>query len=732
MEPLSLYIKSNSQGLDMDLDNFFRYYCFDWDIKDVWTVISQLHRNSFISNIVFVNILKLWHSIENLKESEIYIDVVNYINLKSIDAGDLFFSKIKFPVSLTLRSDLRQDMLKPDGQVQFTLILNHKILGNYLNSYIHKLYSEVSIKDLTDTSNPSVYKIINFFDRFSSHVSWEILISENIEEVAKRFDYYLNVAKYLYNMQNYEALYIIFIGLNNDAIARLKNMFIYVRHMKRYNRYIELFDVSNKFSNYRSEVDSLAERGPGVDYAPIFVLIIKDLTFVKEIPAIEILSDENKIINESKLTVLNKILSPFINFRNNTSKIVNMGSIFIKMLDLIQLNEPPILRYLSDLFDNQNGSVNSSMNSSTNSNMNNQGPKSDPGPGLMKFIKNFSPKAEETYPSAKINKNLISPKSDNKNYEIAQKIDLRVFAGDENYSDLTLSNKNIDLETDINDSGNSSYILRSNSGSNSSSVKSITSTNMNNRDYELNERLNKKFRPGARLIKTSKSDPSLLIKSDISSDNDLRCSPSGNSVLSPRSNLNSSSDISNYEGFKFAETSSILDFAKNNPNDVSKIDRGRWFIQLYKVDLQLWSNYDVLLWFIMYKFPEDIIQIIQDNNNINGPVVFSFDSNKYADNGFTSYHLRQELWRYSKKIVSEVKYYRKNASYKNIKKWNKYIIAAWLEDNEMSTHIPSFLKSKIDGISLLCMDDNDIKALGITKLGEKIAIKRLKKSVINA
>lgn len=362
LSPLSAYVLSicfTSRYTD-----FFRYYHVNWTSHEVFDSLRELYAGSLVINGTFMNMLREWHKVED-------VDIKHHIYAYLCEhhagmAGEyVVFARIKLNSSRCRKAQLRyleiskesrsgslddlssikssedsvcisnsnsgsqilsarssEILIVPDTTPTLNIPILHLLyrkrdFAAKLTAYIRGMYRSITTKELLgkhSTLPRTVKAYINFTNNLNDHITWEIIFNNDSDaQRDKKIKYYLNVCKRLHKTCNYEGLQMISTSLNHSRV---------VKHMSTSNRalltkYNTLFCRNHNFRNYVTEVSSLPS------YIPMFMLILMRITSIREIPAY---AENNniRVVNESKLDAVAKIMAPFVSLNALPAEHVDM------------------------------------------------------------------------------------------------------------------------------------------------------------------------------------------------------------------------------------------------------------------------------------------------------------------------------------------------------------------------------------------------------------------------
>lgn len=136
--------------------------------------------------------------------------------------------------------------------------------------------------DKISCGSNSFSKLNQHFNSFSNYVSISILLPALPQVRAKVFSFWIDVAGYCYNLNNYHGMFCIISGLIHPSVKRLKDTkcLVFRSFSKRKSCFHEMesiCNISNNFENYRNMFNNV--RGPCVPFIGCFQ---KDLVYLQE------------------------------------------------------------------------------------------------------------------------------------------------------------------------------------------------------------------------------------------------------------------------------------------------------------------------------------------------------------------------------------------------------------------------------------------------------------------
>ncbi|GAM22409.1 hypothetical protein SAMD00019534_055840 [Acytostelium subglobosum LB1] len=142
-----------------------------------------------------------------------------------------------------------------------------------------ELQQQVWSKDATKHRAPNIMELINRANKFSFWVASQILWQEDIGDRVSVYEKFLNIAKHLRDMNNFNTLMNIYAGLNQSSIMRLKKTFAQLSPaaVAIYNMLEKLMNSSGSYKHYRQNLKNATN--PSLPYLPV---ILSDLTFMED------------------------------------------------------------------------------------------------------------------------------------------------------------------------------------------------------------------------------------------------------------------------------------------------------------------------------------------------------------------------------------------------------------------------------------------------------------------
>lgn len=613
-----------------ELVDLLIFYRFEWSPEELWAAVQMLHNRNSISNAILCRILTEWQTLENIPvraQILVYLQETaptlvadyNLIIRRSQKDRDLISLSPRLSMAISARSSRK---IPDDSIISFPDRFAHRDFANFLSIQLRDICNAITLQDLA-SGGETKQAAIRFSERLAEHVIFEVLSTDTIQEAAQRIDYYLDVAKHLHQINNYEGLFLVIGALNHDLIVRLKQTIKLVNGQKRWVRYTQIMNCLKNYSCYRSAIEGLT------DYIPVLGVLFKDLAALVELPIAEPSPwsphSSMNMNNTSAAHAAMSSTSPDRSLSTSPSVPITTSHMSVHKIEILNRTIRPLLT-----------------------------------------VKNL----------------YINRKRDELFERMTDQVPI--------YEYNTLRAHSVALE-------HHSRLVPLIQRNRTPSLGSLT-------DLDNSSTV-------SHLAACSSSNSSLLVSSP----------DSGMPTLS------FDNTFGDYRGSSSVLSSEVLDCANHDPIKASKRDRGRWFMLLHKVALDKWTTFDLLLWGIKQRISEPVMTIIRANN-IDGATIFGFNINSWHAAGLTESIHRRELCKHALRSRTEIDHYRRTGDYKTITKWDKYILAAWLEENEMSHLADRFIKDQVDGALLLCMVKDDFPKHGVTKMGDRIVINNLVKA----
>eukprot|EP01135_Chromosphaera_perkinsii_P004800 Nk52_evm31s296 gene=Nk52_evmTU31s296 len=151
---------------------------------------------------------------------------------------------------------------------------------------------------------------VEWFNKVSYWVATEICLTADLKKRISVIERFIKIAKTCKRLNNFNTLYAVVSGLNHGSVARMKKTVSHISN-KSITLLKDLEDFLNplhNFENYRLALRNLTKAAPVV---PIMVVILKDLTFINEMPR----TLNNGFANFFKLRTLASKLYVFENWQ---------------------------------------------------------------------------------------------------------------------------------------------------------------------------------------------------------------------------------------------------------------------------------------------------------------------------------------------------------------------------------------------------------------------------------
>jgi len=131
------------------------------------------------------------------------------------------------------------------------------------------------------------------------------------KETAKMIQHWLEIMKHLLELDNYDSLHAIHLGLQQSLIQQLYTAWSLIEDWAQnlYQKVLDLFDYRMNFKAYRERLEKTPPRLPCI---PIQSLTLRDLTFVQENATFL----KNGNINMKKMDLVYKILKDATKYKD--------------------------------------------------------------------------------------------------------------------------------------------------------------------------------------------------------------------------------------------------------------------------------------------------------------------------------------------------------------------------------------------------------------------------------
>ncbi|EFA76205.1 Ras guanine nucleotide exchange factor [Heterostelium album PN500] len=183
------------------------------------------------------------------------------------------------------------ELMIPEGQKSpATLfnLLNDSEIARQLTLIEASIFGRIEANEFQEQSwskehlkhrSPNIMDLINRANKFSFWVASQILWQEEIADRVKVIEKFINIAKHLRDMNNFNSLMNIYAGLNQSSIIRLKKTFAQLSPAATttYAAIEKLMNTSGSYKAYRQALKVATP--PCLPYLPV---ILSDLTFMED------------------------------------------------------------------------------------------------------------------------------------------------------------------------------------------------------------------------------------------------------------------------------------------------------------------------------------------------------------------------------------------------------------------------------------------------------------------
>jgi hypothetical protein len=205
----------------------------------------------------------------------------------------------------------------PDDPSRLLFVEDKLVIAEQMTLIDFEIYERIAYVELTDLKwNENKEKlhimarnVLNFIRR-SNYVAFfvatNILIQKKLKDRVKLLVRFINIAKSLADMHNYNSLMGILVGLGQASIDRLKLSWsrINARHLETYRILQQYFNPGNAFKFLRDKL-----KASGGNALPYMGCVLGDLTFMDEGNPNFITEDNVRLINFPKLHLINRSIT---------------------------------------------------------------------------------------------------------------------------------------------------------------------------------------------------------------------------------------------------------------------------------------------------------------------------------------------------------------------------------------------------------------------------------------
>uniref|UniRef100_A0A6B2L5N5 Ras-GEF domain-containing protein n=1 Tax=Arcella intermedia TaxID=1963864 RepID=A0A6B2L5N5_9EUKA len=256
------------------------------------------------------------------------------------------FSQYEFPSNIVRKLP---DRFLPFEHHPFSIVLQYdeQLIANQLTLVEFDIYLKIKEMELMNQAwskekyfylSQNVVQLILRANRTSFWVASCILLQPKVKDRTKLIQKFINIAKHLLDLNNYNTLMGIVAGLNTVSISRLKLSFGPVKKnfTEQWDQIMELMNPSNSFKRLRTSLD---EAGPQA--LPYIGMYLSDLTFMEDGNADEITKEDGtKLINFSKHFMIYKAIGSLRAYQLSAKyNLQKVDSVFNILSDLPSLLE---------------------------------------------------------------------------------------------------------------------------------------------------------------------------------------------------------------------------------------------------------------------------------------------------------------------------------------------------------------------------------------------------------
>jgi len=205
----------------------------------------------------------------------------------------------------------------PDDFSRLLFVEEKQVIAEQMTLIDLEIYGKIADIELTDlkwNENKEKFHImsrnvLNFIRR-SNYVAFfvatNILIQKKLKDRVKLLTQFVNVAKCLADMHNYNSLMGILVGLGQASIDRLRMTWsrINAKHIETYRLLQQYFNPGSAFKFLREKL-----KASGGNALPYLGCVLGDLTFMDEGNPNFITEDNVRLINFPKLHLINRSIT---------------------------------------------------------------------------------------------------------------------------------------------------------------------------------------------------------------------------------------------------------------------------------------------------------------------------------------------------------------------------------------------------------------------------------------
>ncbi|OHT10308.1 hypothetical protein TRFO_04352 [Tritrichomonas foetus] len=268
---------------------FYLYYQKDksYHLKILLTILRWYSFYSFQFNSKMVSALSKFADQINSKKLKQSLKTNATINAgKSLEQ----FPRMELPT-------------EPPSSWTITMIPPNE-LSRQIQYYDSNLFMKISPKDIIDDTESEVIKqMIDFSDKLENYVILSILMGVKPKERKAQYIYWLHVARYLLEYNDFNGLFAVYSGLNDPSISRLKKTLKLLKnHLMEISELNDFCASDFDFNCYKNRISALQEGS----YIPCANILHNDLIKFDY----EVFNKTNKeMINMSIMYKLSPILN---------------------------------------------------------------------------------------------------------------------------------------------------------------------------------------------------------------------------------------------------------------------------------------------------------------------------------------------------------------------------------------------------------------------------------------
>uniref|UniRef100_A0A6B2L162 Ras-GEF domain-containing protein n=1 Tax=Arcella intermedia TaxID=1963864 RepID=A0A6B2L162_9EUKA len=286
-------------------------------VRVVNTIVKWLKANTHFVDENIANLLRLFVD-KNLRKVQLFESPIRLMDNELMNTH-----QYDFPSTLSRKPpDAIVAFIGDYDPYEIILQVDELVIAQQLTLIEWEIYVKIREVELLNQSwskekrQPIAQNVVQLMQRANRTSFWvatSILLQSRAKDRTKAVTKFMNIAKHLKDLNNYNTLMAIIAGLNTVSVSRLKQTFASVKKnvLEQWEILMEVMNPSNSFKKLRTALEEAGQTA-----LPYIGLYLSDLTFMEDGNPDYITSEDGtKLINYAKHFMIYKAIDSFKKFQ---------------------------------------------------------------------------------------------------------------------------------------------------------------------------------------------------------------------------------------------------------------------------------------------------------------------------------------------------------------------------------------------------------------------------------